>query len=567
MANVQQETEQGKGKKDIWFVCFESVRLASAGGLGDAVANLSETLSNHARVTLFIPSHGRHSDNDIKQTLGLSDTGLSFKGERIGYDGSKHPYMIGVEEGRYLGVRYFVFKGLDPATAGLLQNRSIYGDELTYQKASLLARGVRAFAKLVLQRRQLDEIPDIIHMHDWHSVPAGISAWQAFNERRVYPALVFSVHLLSFRKIPWHYVSEQWSGLRDQGHYISSGGAYHFVDSFRTVWESMSDGSFEKFGSNEADFVTTVSGSYLADSLLPYLGKGAEGKSSYVYNGCDWNHAAMMDELVPRFRGEVTDTLSRRRLRAFVLGSLLPTLKTPDNASLKPLRDGPLVLATGRADRQKGMDLLLDAVPEVLKILPSAKFLVLLLPTDDANYQESLKKKALGYRENVALVIGNTSGIYKPAYLASDIYAMPSRWEPFGITALEAMATGNPVVGSCTGGIRESVVDLSVDTKNGTGLLVNPEDRQALAGALASLLVVMEADGADARTRTELSNEASLEFLRTVVAVDGSFGSRLRVTCVRRVQENFTWKHSAARMELCYDRAIRYAKERSSAWY
>src|SRR5438445_12404626 len=84
---------------------------------------------------------------------------------------------------------------------------------------------------------------------------------------------------------------------------------------------------------------------------------------------------------------------------------------------------------------------------------------------------------------------------------------MPSRSEPFGISALEAMITGNPIVGTSVGGITETVLDISTSGESGTGILVPPENVAKLADSLVSLLTVMQLD--------ELSQQGKEDSART----------------------------------------------------
>jgi glycogen synthase len=109
---------------------------------------------------------------------------------------------------------------------------------------------------------------------------------------------------------------------------------------------------------------------------------------------------------------------------------------------------------------QKGVDALLKVVPEVPEVFPDAKLLLLLVPLFSRELVDSTVREAKGYEKSVRVVLGRAEGLYRLAHISADAYAMPSRWEPFGITALEATATGNRVVGSRVGGTTETVLDM-----------------------------------------------------------------------------------------------------------
>ncbi len=554
--------ERGGG---VWFVAFESQRVAGAGGLGDAVANLSEALSRQGTpVTVFLPSHGVHKDRGVRERLGLHDAGVSLRGVRIGYDGSLHPYSIGVEEGECSRVGYRLFKGLDQTTSKWLDQRPIYGgDEEIYQKMSLMARGLRGLVDGGGFAPGRAARPSVIHIHDWHSIPAGVSAWERLGRGGRPPALVFTSHLLGYKRLSWHYMSADWSGLAEDrgGHNVWMGGSLSYQRGFKEVWESLSDGFIEKFGSYEADFVTSVSRSYLGE-VLGFVGRDVGGKSDFVYNGCDWDYQGMMEAagaaLDPE-RGRGSAPPTRRDLRRYLLEGALAEHGRRGGFN----RDGPLALMTGRFDRQKGVDVLLAAVPRVVEEIPRSRFLLLLLPGGgDGSYAEEARKAAGALSENVRIVEGGSGKpIYRLAYLSADVYVVPSRWEPFGITALEAMASGDPVAGSSTGGIRETVVDLLQDRDAGTGILVPPEDSAGLARGIVSLLTLMTASEGGGGDPLAIAHEP----LRRALAEDPAFGAKLRERCVRRVRENFTWEQSARKMASCYRRAEGFAEARSRA--
>lgn len=143
--------------------------------------------------------------------------------------------------------------------------------------------------------------------------------------------------------------------------------------------------------------------------------------------------------------------------------------------------DDVLIFFVGRLVWQKGPDLLVDAMPKVLKRFPKARLAI----AGRGDYRSFLVTRIehLGLQDHVELLGFISDTQRNQLYASADVVAFPSRYEPFGIVALEAMSVGAPVIVSNVGGLCE-VVDAGV-----TGLVVSPGDPDALADAILNVLL------------------------------------------------------------------------------
>lgn len=165
--------------------------------------------------------------------------------------------------------------------------------------------------------------------------------------------------------------------------------------------------------------------------------------------------------------------------------------KSEQARRLLGLEGGPLILFVGRMDRAKGVDLLLEAL-SILRSSERWKALRLAVVGGDDNRRDAVARAELGRLHSIVQELGLAEAVLfqgvvpqekLPAfYAASDVCAVPSRYESFGMVALEALSSGRPVVGFESRGLEQTV-------RHGrTGMLVPAGDVEGLAGALASVL-------------------------------------------------------------------------------
>ena len=554
------------------MLSYECAGLAQAGGLGEAVAGLARTLAEDSKleVTVFLPSHGRHLDQDLRTAYSLrEETTFIANGYRTGTNHVDYHYLAGIEEGFRDSVHYVLVKGLDPQTRKWLDDRTLYDRDIMFEKMSLFTRTMKTYSDYVLATGSRSDFPDLIHANDWHMIPAAVAVKQSLEENRVTVPLVFTVHLLGRVSLPWHYGSEAWCGIKNLQHNVMIGRKGVFTLGYRQVWEDYCHNSLERFGCYEADYVTSVSRSYLTDDVSDYVGNVITGKSGHIYNGCDWDNEEINSLVRVEQPSEKPIDLDghfpnrwdlRRQLLTQGLALARPILEDENNLDrshqqqskskrlIEPFEeDGPLVLMTGRLSSQKGIDILLDAIPHVLNTLPSTKFLFFLLPSSNLDSAKSTIAIAASYPRNARVIFGRDRPLYFLSHVAADVYAMPSRAEPFGISALEAMITGNPVVGAEVGGLRETVLDIQEYGDRGTGILTPPEDAESLSTALISMIMVMKID--ESSQRGEENKSYSIERIpsepiREMVGKNPRFGSVIRENCRSRVEEKFRWKNA-----------------------
>jgi starch synthase len=414
-------------------------------------------------------------------------------------------------------------------------------------------------------------LPDLIHAHDWHAVIPAIRIKQLLEERRVIIPVLYTIHLLNQVGAPWHYASQDWSGIEDCYHYVWMV-SRHNLYKYSYVWDSLSNGYIEKFGCYEADMISTVSYSYLTFDVYNFVGNWIANKSCITYNGTDWSVEEAENKVV-----QLYGTKDRRELRKKLLSALHTLRIIPDDYTsgnilwnnrsriglrddwtYEDLGDGPLILFTGRVVYQKGLDLLLRAMKLVVNEINNARLLIFGIPAKDYGLLWDIIERTAEIKDNVRLILGKVdSELYKLYHYASSLLAVPSRWEPFGINAVEAMAVGLPVVAYAVGGLRETIIDIRENPDQGTGFLVKPESIDELAKNIKISIYLSEA--ADNNDISLLSKIQDLKIN------DSTYWNKVRINAANRVKMKFRWEVVINSLIECYKRALEMAKYRALA--
>ncbi|RVV99612.1 glycogen synthase GlgA [Mesobaculum littorinae] len=316
--------------------------------------------------------------------------------------------------------------------------------------------------------------PDILHCHDWQAglAPLYLRAMGAGD--RV--ASVLTVHNIAFNGCS---PGERRGDLRIPDWAWHSEGA--------EFWGQVSS---LKAGLVYADRVTTVSPTYALELMTSEFGMGMEGvlrarRKAFcgILNGIDtdlWDPARDRD-IAGRFKTPQGKLRNRDALLA--------------EFGLEP-GDGPLAVVVSRLTQQKGLDLLLEALPHFL----DRGGRLALLGTGDAALEEAWRQAAARYR-GVGVCIGYDEAMSHRMIAGGDAILVPSRFEPCGLTQLYGLRYGAIPVVALTGGLADTVIDANDAAQKAgvaTGIQFAPVNALALSGAL-DRLIDLHADAAQWR--------------------------------------------------------------------
>lgn len=396
----------------LLFVAAECAPLIKVGGLADVCAALPRTLAALGHdVRVLLP-----------RLRGLPHGRPAARLARLG---------VVHELDAAPGLVYWLFDSPGWRTRDGVYRR---GDGGAYpDDAERFAELAHAAVALADDAGGLDWRPDVVHCHEWHAALAPLLLQLA----RVPAASVLTIHNLAYQGL---FPLETADALGLPG-WVKHPEAAEF-------WGRL---SFLKAGLSFADRVTTVSPGYAREILAPAFGEGLDGALrarpdgvAGILNGLDadlWNGntdphlAAPLPPGHPERKREAKAALARE-------------LGWPDD-------DAPLAGVVSRMAAQKGLDLILDALPG----LRARGLRLAVLGSGDRTLESRWAMAAHGHPGQVALRIGLDEGLAHRIYAASDLFLMPSRFEPCGLSQMSAMRYGALPVVNPVGGLADSVVD------------------------------------------------------------------------------------------------------------
>lgn len=590
-------------KEKIWIFTFEYTGIAKVGGLGEVPANQTRSLLEQYDFTVFIPSHGQLEK--LQATNQLLQLPFSAIGQldpyTFGINDSESSYKINFYEFALKGVRIILLAGDNEFTKKYLDDTIVYNPDTFKIKLGLFSLGMRAFIEYLIDSKP-ERLPEIIHMHDYHVVIPYISIKQEMAKNGLDIPSLITIHLLTWPRYDLDFYRA--CGIDDTPIRISlpSGKqAISFEEIFKlcepeiTPETDYNSPTVEKIGAVVSDLVLTVSQSYLRSDIIPNLGGELIAfKSDFVWDGSDWDYDEIMQKVLRNLGQEIRTVLqlpenveiNRSDMKKYLLtykishldqSPLINSQKILEiindvsngnpfikNGIINPFSEsGPLVISTGRMSKQKGFETIFEALPEIIRHVPNAKFLMLILPTDYSldqirEYAHVVKQ----YPDNLRIIFGLAADIFHLAHLAADVYCAASRWEPFGIIALEAMASKLPIVATKVGGLQESILDVREVPEYGTGILVEKDNPQKLAQALITILKLAEIAEKVKVAGSLYADPTILLTANTIpdpiilsrVLLDANYIEKIRINSYNRVKFNFRWEIVSKKLMELYSR-------------
>lgn len=482
---------------NILFVSSEAYPLIKTGGLADVAGSLPRALMQMKQdVCLLLPAYQSVLDK--------------VNGARVIAATRHYGQDIRILQTQLPGTRVKTWLVDCPAAFGRAGNPYVDADGLAWvDNAFRFALFCQVAVDIALNRLTFDWPVDIVHCNDWQTglVPALLS--------RLYqhPATLFTIHNLAYQGV---FEKQVFTELALQQALWSMHGV-EFHDLF----------SFIKGGLSFADCINTVSPQYAREIQTEAFGYGLQhllkhrsDRLSGILNGIDtdiWNPGTD-DNLYQKYNSRSLHKKADNKLAL------------QQQFALKGDKNIPLIGFIGRLVEQKGLDLILTSLPELIKMPLQLVF----LGSGQASFENELVKWAKNNPQTIAVEIGYDEQLSHRIEAASDMFLMPSLFEPCGLNQLYSLRYGTIPVVTPVGGLKDSVTDCTeqhLSDRSATGFVLKKQSPADLTSTITRAVKLY--------TQPEMWKQLQLNGMR----------------------QDFSWKASAVGYLDLYNRAIEFNKQ------
>lgn len=441
--------------KKVLFVSSEVFPLMKTGGLGDISSSLPAALHSFGQdVRVLTPAYA-----DALATLRkVREISISQAGSRLRLVESENPET---------SVPIWLL--VHPDFSDRPGNPYLAPDGRPwYDNAERFAFLARAAVDIALDRVGLNWRPDVVHCNDWQTglIPPLLGPEPAR------PATVFTVHNMAYQGVFPYDVFKK-LGLPVQ---LWAPDALEFYNQM----------SFIKGGLVFADRINTVSPTYAEEIQTEEFGCGLQGllrerrdRLQGIINGIDditWNPAK--DPLIAATYD--INSIERKAINKAALRSALALHETPET---------PLLTVVGRLVQQKGIDLIIDALPDLLNMPVQ----LAILGTGDALYEQELQQAARRHPGVIGVRISYDESFAHLAEAGADLFLMPSRFEPCGLNQMYSQRYGTVPIVRRVGGLADTVEDAdptNLALGRASGIVFDEPSASALTQAVGRALAL-----------------------------------------------------------------------------
>lgn len=434
----------------ILFAASEADPFIRTGGLGDVGGALPIALAKEEQeVRVILPLY-ESIPAKYRQTMLFIGSTIVSLGWRRQYAGVFTQSINGVQYYFIDNEYYFKRQGL-------------YGHYDDGERFAFFSRAIIEVLPLI------DFFPDIIHCNDWQTalVPVMLDSFYREDSRYAGIKTVFTIHNIEFQ------------GKMDRSCITD---VFGIPESYRKAVEYDNKANMLKAGIEQSNIVTTVSETYAKEIMDPYFAYGLENilqKRSYkltgIVNGIDTDlyNPLKDDSLFQRYSEK---SLARKQKNKVGLQELV----------FLPVVDKPLIGMVTRLTNQKGMDIIMEVIEELLQL----DIQMVILGTGDWKYENALTELSRRFSTKLAVVINFSRDIASKIYGGADMFLMPSRFEPCGLSQLIAMRYGNVPIVRETGGLKDTVIPYNAENGEGTGFTFKSYNAYDMLDAIKRALAV-----------------------------------------------------------------------------
>ena len=414
----------------ILFVASEAMPFIRTGGLGDVAGALPKSflrLGHDARVIIpFYKDEIKSTYRDTLRFVGATEVELGWRRQ-----------YCGVYEAVYEGITYYFVDN-----EYYFKRKGLYGHFDDGERFAFFSKAVLDVLKMV------DFYPDVLHTNDWHTAltPVYLDVYYRGDERYKGIKTVYTIHNIEFQGKFDQSIFDDILGLPESAkNLVIYDGCVNYM----------------KGGIECSAVVTTVSDTYATEILDPFYSYGLESileerkyKIHGVVNGIDTKLYDPSKDKALFVNYNKENVADKKKENKKALCEML-------NLSYDENR--PLIAMVTRLTEQKGLDLVGAVIGEILR----ADLQVVILGTGEWKYENVVLQLEDEYPHKFRGILQFSSDLASKLYGASDLFLMPSKFEPCGLSQLIAMRYGSVPIVRETGGLKDSIINFEKNTGNG----------------------------------------------------------------------------------------------------